>query len=428
MNEICLIRSGTTPAIRDENLKSGVILLKTNDIRNNVLTNSNLESFFYIDEKTDEAMKYTRLQAEDVLINIVGATTDVIGRAAIVAKDFPTANITQAMAFLRIIDNQFNPYFLFSFLCGKFGNKQVRRIARPTGQYNLNLQEVSSFKVPVVTPTFQTQIENVVKAAHGKLEQSKRLYAEAESLLLNELGLRDWQPTEENTAVKSFKESFLASGRLDAEFYQPHFQRALAIISQSGMCISDVADLVKDKFETSGLKSFHYIEIGNLSNDGLARSEEIFIEDTPSRAQWVVKPKDVITSTVRPIRRLSALIETEQSNFVCSSGFAVLRPKFVEPELLLVYLRAPIICEILDLFTTASMYPAISVEDLLKIPISLPSDDANKRIVQKIRQSRADIKESKRLLETAKRGVEIAIERDEQAALEWIDDKTHLLR
>ncbi|MFN6473188.1 MAG: hypothetical protein RMY36_026460 [Nostoc sp. SerVER01] len=65
------------------------------------------------------------------------------------------------------------------------------------------------------------------------------------------------------------------------------------------------------------------------------------MEEAPSRAQWIVKTNDVITSTVRPIRRLSALIEPEQNNYICSSGFAVLKPTKIEPEVLLVYLRSP---------------------------------------------------------------------------------------
>ena len=118
IDEICLIRSGTTPVDRDENLKEGVILLKTNDIRNNVLTNNNIQSYFFIDETTNTRMRNTQLKVEDVLLNIVGATTDVIGRSALITQDFPRANITQAMSLLRIKDKQsLDPCYLFLFLC-----------------------------------------------------------------------------------------------------------------------------------------------------------------------------------------------------------------------------------------------------------------------------------------------------------------------
>jgi hypothetical protein len=49
-------------------------------------------------------------------------------------------------------------------------------------------------------------------------------YKEAEALLLSELGLTDFEPTKEAVSVKSLKESFLSSGRLDAEYYQKNMK------------------------------------------------------------------------------------------------------------------------------------------------------------------------------------------------------------
>jgi hypothetical protein len=256
---------------------------------------------------------------------------------------------------------------------------------------------------------------------------SNKEYAKAEDLLLAELGLKDWQPTEETVAVKSFAESFLSSGRFDAEYYQPKQQKVMAIMRQSGLCIGDVVSLAKRKFQPEKEGSFNYIEIGNLSGEGFANSEVVAMEEAPSRAQWIVKTNDVITSTVRPIRRLSALIEPEQNNYICSSGFAVLKPTQIEPEVLLVYLRSPIVCEILDLHTTASMYPAISTEDLLNIPITLPEKTTRQKIAGKVRESRKAREQSKQLLEIAKTGVERAIETDEATATIWINEQLEAL-
>ncbi|WP_276747406.1 restriction endonuclease subunit S [Chlorogloeopsis fritschii] len=163
------------------------------------------------------------------------------------------------------------------------------------------------------------------------------------------------------------------------------------------------------------------------SGEGFANSEVVAIEEALSRAQWIVKTNDVITSTVRPIRRLSALIEPEQNNYICSSGFAVLKPTKIEPEVLLVYLRSPIVCEILDLHTTASMYPAISTEDLLNIPITLPKESTRQKITEKVRASRKAREQSKQLLEIAKTGVERAIETDEAAATTWMNQQLEAL-
>ena len=180
----------------------------------------------------------------------------------------------------------------------------------------------------------------------------------------------------------------------------------MEIMAQSGKTVNDVARLAKRRFKPKPGQSFQYIEIGGVGQAGYAESQTVPGENAPSRAQWIVKAGDVITSTVRPIRRLSAFIELEQDGYVCSSGFAVLEPTAIEPEVLLAYLRLPVVCEILDLHTSASMYPAISITDLLDIPFPIPSDKVRTRVVELVKKSQENQREAKRLLEQAKRRVE----------------------
>lgn len=123
---------------------------------------------------------------------------------------------------------------------------------------------------------------------------------------------------------------------------------------------------------------------------------------------------DVITSTIRPIRRLTALIQSGQDGHACSSGFVVLNPTHIAAEVLLVYLRLPIFCELMDLYTSASLYPAVSEYDLLTLPIPSIAEDIQKSITESVQQSFA---QSEHMLNVAKRAVEIAIETDEKTAM-----------
>ena len=153
VNNLFEINSGTTPRDRDDNLKEGVILLKTTDIRNNILQD-NKDKYYYISEDINSRMQSTELKAEDVLINIVGATTDVIGRTSFIHRDFPKSNITQAMSLLRAKQKTVSPYYLFGFLLSKFGNLQVRKFARQTGQFNMNHSELGAFRIPIQSLEF----------------------------------------------------------------------------------------------------------------------------------------------------------------------------------------------------------------------------------------------------------------------------------
>ena len=139
LKEIGVIRSGTTPTDRDDELIDGVVLLKTTDIRNNILSND--DNYYHITPKIAERMLKTKLETNDILVNIVGATLGVIGRASLVPNSFPESNITQAMALIRMKGTVYLPEFVFTYIMSKYGQFQTDRLARPTGQFNLNLEE-----------------------------------------------------------------------------------------------------------------------------------------------------------------------------------------------------------------------------------------------------------------------------------------------
>ncbi|MBS9395020.1 MAG: DNA methylase [Dolichospermum sp. LBC05a] len=414
------ITGGATPLGADYP-ETGVKFLRVQNIMQNYIDDSDL---VYISKEDDFELKRSKLKEEDVLLTITGVS---YGKSAVVTREFHGCNINQHSVKITLDKNYFLPYFISTFLNAKIGklqsDKNIVGVTRPA----LDYQAIKNFKVPLASLDFQIIISNLVNASHLRLIESKDTYSKAEDLLLSELNLKDWQPTTETIAIKSFKESFLSSGRLDSEYYQPRYQKVMAIMRQSGFCIGDIVTLAKRKFQPEKQGIFNYIEIGNLSGEGFANSELVAMEEAPSRAQWIVKNNDVITSTVRPIRRLSALIESEQNNYICSSGFAVLKPIKIESEVLLVYLRSPIVCEILDLHTTASMYPAISTEDLLNIPITLPDESIRQQITKKVRESRQAREQSKQLLEIAKIGVEKAIETDEATATDWINQQLEIL-
>lgn len=89
---------------------------------------------------------------------------------------------------------------------------------------------------------------------------------------------------------------------------------------------------------------------------------------------------------------------------------------------MLTYLRLPLICKLMDLYTSASMYPAISESDLLNLPIPKFSMTTEKAVEQSLQSARQAKQRATQLLEAAKRAVEIAIEDSEAAALNYLNE------
>ena len=252
------------------------------------------------------------------------------------------------------------------------------------------------------------RLNRIVGDAAASLTNSAKCYTEAEVLLESALGLDKLDLTPKLSYQRRHAD-VQAAGRCDAEYFNPRLQNLIVALSHGGLTIANVAKLSKRRFRPKPGTQFHYIEIANVTGSGTAESSAVAGEEAPSRATWTVKPGDIITTTVRPIRRLSAIITDEQDGHVCTSGFAVLAPRNIAPELLLVYLRLPLVCELLDLYTTASMYPAIATDDLMKIPILLPAEATRETIIAKVRESFDARRDARQLLDQARAMVEEAI-------------------
>jgi hypothetical protein len=343
-------------------------------------------------------------KAGDVLVSRLRS---YLKQVAVIPDDIQTSSVSTEFIVLRSSSNC-DVSFLVPFIL----SDPVQTILAWSQDGNehprFNESILLELKIPSSILMVTDEINRLMNEAQRAAIQARLQLQRAEAELFTALGL-----DRVDLAPRLFYEDTFAhtddAARLDAEYFSPRMQNVIETLSSGGKTISDVAPLSKRRFKAVPGKPFDYIEIADIGTVGTAGSNTVPGEDAPSRATWIVKPGDVITTTVRPIRRLSAIILPEQDGFVCSSGFAVLRPRDIEPELLLTYLRLPLVAELLDLHTTASMYPAISTADLLRIPFRLPDAQARAKIVYKVRESFAARTESLRLLDDAKRTVEAAI-------------------
>lgn len=117
-----------------------------------------------------------------------------------------------------------------------------------------------------------------------------------------------------------------------------------------------------------------YVEISDVSQEkGINNSTLMPFSEAPSRARRIVKSGDVIVSTVRTYLKAIARINDCPENLIVSTGFAVLRPKFIDSGFLgYSMISDGIINEIISNSVGVS-YPAINSTQLVKIAIPTPS-------------------------------------------------------
>lgn len=391
----------------------GVPFIRITDIKTGMIQK---HSTAWIDETAHSREAKTALKFGDLVLSKTAYPA-----AAIVS--LPECNVSQDTIAVRLSPagkRQYQTGYIAAYLNSVQGLALMARRFQGNVQQHLSLDDGKSIRIPRLSAYFQDRVHSLVLRVDQQQVAVTQVMAAADQAMLAAFGLANWTPPEP-LAYTARASDVCASERFDARFFAPRIQALLDLLAGDGRIIADVADPRREKFRSDGCSAFDYIEIGDIDGAGAATSTHLAIEDAPSRATWHVRAGDIITSTVRPIRRLSAQINPEQEGFVCSSGFVVLTPRGIAPEVLLTYLRLPVICELLDLFASASMYPAITDTDIFNLPLPQIPDTAADEVMHNIIAAKAAKARAARMLETAKRAVEIAMDDGEIAAITYLD-------
>jgi len=392
--------------------EDGVPFLRISDLKDGII---NEGSTAWISEGAHRKEAATALKQGDIAISKTAYPA-----ASLVTVD--ECNVSQDIIATKLSNRGksiFYEEYVIAFLCSSLGMALMDAEFQGNVQEHFGLVDARKLPIPVLDRAFQLRVRDAFQRVIALRRQSASLVNDAETRLAAALGLADWSPPEP-LAYSISSSAVRSAGRLDAEYFAPRIRELIGRLGRQRLSLGDVAPSRCERFDPTEPGGFDYIEIGDLMGDGTTSSARLARADAPSRAAWHVHPGDVVTSTVRPIRRLSALIDDSQDGFVCSSGFVVLRPESVRPEVLLTYLRLPVFCELMDLHISASMYPAISETDLLGLPFAPPDDPTETAICDAVAKARDARRRADELLESAKRAVEIAIEQNEAAALRFL--------
>ncbi|MEO7326455.1 MAG: hypothetical protein ABIW82_16655 [Dokdonella sp.] len=408
-------RKGIFDIKADSYVEEGIPFVRIANLRDGLISDAGLA---YITEKTHMAEKATALRYGDLVLSktAYAAASFVNLRECNASQDTIAVRLSEEGR--RLCDGA----YLAIYLNSKYGIALMRRQFQGNVQEHLSLDDGRKIPVPLFDAKLQAAVKAALAQADAELHRAEVHLTRAETTLTAALGLDGWQPPQALSYTRRASQAFTA-GRLDAEYFSPRVSELLMRLRASGRTVGEVAPARRERFVPSANGTFRYIEIGAVNSDGTANADTVEMTDAPSRATQVVRAGDVITSTVRPIRRLSALVLPEQDGAVASSGFVVLKPQDVLAEALLTYLRLPLICELMDLHTSASLYPAISENDLLNLPFPDITETDCEHISQNVRDAHAARHLARDLLAAAQRAVEIAIEQDEAAALAYLAEQ-----
>ena len=180
--------------------------------------------------------------------------------------------------------------------------------------------------------------------------------------------------------------------RLDAEYYKEEYLDVERKLEQNKNCIllCKIAKKSKKRFNplTNPNDEFSYIEIDNIDlSNGRFDYSKLKNYQAPSRARKLLDYQDILISTVRPNRNAISIFLERSSNFVCSTGFAVIKAHKINPYYLFAFLKTKYAVKQLIRKTAAAMYPAISEDDIMTLRIVVPEKSFQNKIESKIKSA-----------------------------------------
>ena len=418
-NTLTSSQYGVSIEMNENNI--GTKIYRMNEI-SNMLCDRNILKYAELNDNQIAAFK---LKDRDVLFNRTNSKA-FVGRTGIFRK-FSDEDIVFASYLVRVNPDPkiVTPEYLTAFLNTKYGIIDIKRRARHSvNQSNVNLEEVKRIEIPLLCNQLQNGITLSFNKAFDLIQASEVVYHQAQTLLLAELGLADWQPKHQLTFVKNFSDTEDAE-RIDADYFQPKYDEIVnAIKNYSGGwgTLENQVHVKDTNFNPDAEIEYQYIELANIGNNG--EITDCMVEqgeDLPTRARRKVAAGDVIVSSIEGSLESIALITEGYDNALCSTGFHVVQSDVLNSKVLLVLLKSIIGQLQLKKGCSGTILTAINKEEFSKIAVPKIKEEKQAEIEQKVLESFNLRKHAKDLLEHAKRAVEIAIEQNEQAAIDWLE-------
>ena len=403
------ISDGNHMSISKEFVETGIPYYRGGDIYNSFIefaTNP-----LYIPQRVFDipTMHRSHLHKGDILMSIVGA---IIGNISIVATN-NDATCSCKLAIIRPKENVSSEY-LATYLRSRFGQQQIQKFRRGSGQTGLILEDFDQLLVPYLeNSTVQLITDNVNKSLDCSLH-SQQLYASAESYLLDCLGMANFAANPDAYNIKTLKESFLETGRFDSEYYLPKYEDYIELVHSypNGYdLIGNVCDIKDNNYTPVNGIQYKYIELANIGKSGeITGCNEQAGEELPTRARRIVHKGDVIVSSIEGSLDSCALVTDEYDRALCSTGFYVLKSHQHNPETLLTLFKSLPIQNLMKKGCSGTILTAIGKSEFEKIPIPLIRQEVQDEIAKHVKKSFELRMEAMQLLENAKLTVENIIE------------------
>jgi type I restriction enzyme, S subunit len=135
--------------------------------------------FSYVSNTVNEKYKRSHLAENDILFSMAGV---ILGKTALVKKEYLPANTNQALALIRPISQKIVPRYLHYFLQQRSVFHFINNSTSQSAQPNINLQEIGNLDITVPPLPEQKAIAHILGSLDDKIELNRRMNATLERM------------------------------------------------------------------------------------------------------------------------------------------------------------------------------------------------------------------------------------------------------
>ncbi|NTU73763.1 hypothetical protein HGB07_06400 [Candidatus Roizmanbacteria bacterium] len=407
----------------DSYMADGVVVARPFNLVNCSLERENL---VYIPETEANAKKLKFYQEGDIFFSRVG---DV--RCGIVPKFSQKVTISPNIIAVKVNKKKINPYYSTIFFNTKYGLPQIERGLKVVAQPTIQTDLISKIRIVLLSSQFQQKIETIFVHSLKLNDQCKEKYKEAENILLSELNLLGWKPKHTLSFIKKFSET-QTTHRIDADYFQPAYEEIIHAIRHCKNGYKKLNEIVSIKKSVEPGSSVYresgvpFVRISNLSMYGITTDNQQYISEDLYKDLIKYQPNiGEILLSKDGTPGIALHLKEEPKKMIPSGGILRLSVKdtSILPEYLTLVLNSILAQQQILRDVGGSIIIHWLTDHIENTLVPVLDEKIQRNITDIVNSSFQARNQSKALLEIAKEGVEMAIEKNELEAIDWIKNQ-----
>lgn len=153
--------------------------------------------------------------------------------------------------------------------------------------------------------------------------------------------------------------------------------------------LANLGELADESVDNSGpTGDFVYVDISSIDRETkkIIDPKPLGLSQAPSRAKQILKVGDVLVSMTRPNLNAVALVPEHLDGAIGSTGFHVLRSRWLAPQFLLALVQTQSFIDAMSAVVQGALYPAVRPRDITAYSFSFETPAQQARIVAKLEE------------------------------------------